>query len=101
MIARSPSKWNTLSHDEGPHFYRKEKNKEHAKLARDRKKLYIEKLKETIVFFEDVNAKMAMTLRNNHVVVPNNLLTQSSGFAHTIKNTWGMADEQSAPLDYI
>ena len=82
-------------------FYRKEKNKEHAKLARDRKKLYIEKLKETIEFFEDVNAKMTAILRKNHVILPNNLLIQPPSASFTTVNTWGGADEQSAPLDYI
>ena len=82
-------------------MYRREKNKEHAKLARDRKKLYIEKLKETIVSFEEVNAKMTMTLRANSVVLQNDFMIQRTDATHALNNSWGGVDEQSEPLDYI
>ena len=80
---------------------RREKNKEHAKLARDRKKIYIEKLQETVVFFEEVNAKMTMALRANSVVPQNDFMTQRTGATHALNNSWGGVDEHSEPLDYI
>ena len=77
---------------------RKEKNKEHAKLARDRKKLYIEKLKESIVFFEDLNSKMVASLRANNVMLQT---TTSTQFSNSSYNIHLHGETNSDPLDYI
>lgn len=68
---------------------KKERNKEHAKLARDRKKLFIEKLKESIVFLEDTNNRIRLHLQTFFPHIPLNQPVPS----------WTAEDEE--PLDYI
>ena len=71
-------------------WIRKEKNKEHAKLCRARKKIYIEKLKETILFLESTNSKM---LQQMETIDPDSRFVPSRS-ANSTDNYHGLFVEQ-------
>ena len=84
----------TSSESETLEQTKRDRNEEHAKLARDRKKLFIEKLKESIFYLESNNTRMRLHLQVVKAEQTN--YTSNNAFM----NVWTAKDNNNE-VDYI